>query len=238
MSDKFAGGWEDLFDQEALLRDIAESNKHGTREILVEMPIEKFERLAAAPSGDIKARSKKVEEGLMSGSFKANQGHNNTPMLEFKAEGKEAQVVGHEGRARADALRRMGAKTIPVRLVDKSIDTPLRWDKLFQEDDMYSRNETPMTLVNQDRTHKTTFPVKKEGNSLVGKGVKILKKLPAMGGVLAGVLSLPANASEFAEAFGINPVGDGTFNNMTDQQYNELVKRANTANTFVNALEK
>ena len=239
MDKKFAGGWEDLFDADALMRDIAESNSRGTREILVEMPIEKFQELAATPNAsDIKKRADKVEEGLVSKAFKANEGSNNTPMLQFRAEGDEAKVIGHEGRARAEALRRMGAKTMPVRLIDNSIDTPLRWDKLFNEDDMYSRNDTPKTLVNEDGSKKINFPVKKEGDKLVGKGVKILKKLPGMAGALAGVVSLKANAQDFAEAMGVNPVGKGSdFNKLADEQYNQLVRRANLANTFTDAME-
>ena len=239
MDKKFAGGWEDLFDADALMRDIAESNSRGTREILVEMPIEKFERLAATPNkSDLRARTEGIRSGLERGEFKANAGHSNTPMLQFRAEGDTAKVVGHEGRARANALRQMGAKTIPVRLIDKSIDTPLRWDKLFNEDDMYSRNDTPKTLVNEDGSHKMNFPVKKEGDKLVGKGVKILKKLPGMAGALAGVLSLKANAQDFAEAMGVNPVGKNSdFNKLTDEQYNQLVRRANLANTFIDSME-
>ena len=71
--------------------------------------------LLLAEDGECQDKAKAVEELLIHGVP-----FNSVPFLYFRHDGEGvAEVVGHEGRHRARALRKLGVTEMPVRLISR-----------------------------------------------------------------------------------------------------------------------
>lgn len=113
--------------------------KSKSRELVVDMPIDEF--LSLAKPGYDTTKAKRV-----SSMIKEGKKFDDIPHLTTRVKGDKLQVVGHEGRHRARALKELGYKTIPVKIQDSTI----RWDqqanpKLFD----YIEN-WPSKIVSED----------------------------------------------------------------------------------------
>jgi len=108
--------------EEKALAEAANQNEMS-REILVEMPIDDFLNVAKKEVSQTKLKGTRalVEDG---------KPFNTIPSLSFSNKGDgTGQVVGHEGRHRAMALKERGETTIPVKIISDASNTgpSIRW---------------------------------------------------------------------------------------------------------------
>ena len=132
------------FDLKALAT--ASKQNDASREILVEMPIDDF----------LKAAKKEISPEKLAGTrelVKSGTPFNSIPYLSFKNIGDgTGEVVGHEGRHRAIALKEAGETTIPVRLMSQGSETgsSIRWGKQNDPKDMDYVEVLPTKLIEEE----------------------------------------------------------------------------------------
>jgi len=139
------------FNEEALAT--AGRQSEGSREILVEMPIDNF--LSAAKTG--------VDETKLAGTralVADGTPFESVPSLSFKNNGDgTGQVTGHEGRHRALALKEQGDTTIPVRITSQGGSGPeIRWGKQQDPDDFDYVDNIPTKLIEEGGSSAVPMP--------------------------------------------------------------------------------
>jgi len=113
----FPGSARSEFDQERLRIEQEESGSYKSRNLLVELPIDDYLRLAEDVGEPVADKLKGINDALDSGEKLSD-----IPYLQIN---KEGSVTAHEGRHRAIALRKRGFKTIPVVLRSENV----RWSE-------------------------------------------------------------------------------------------------------------
>ena len=132
------------FDLKALAT--ASKQNDASREILVDMPIDDF----------LMAAKKEINSEKLAGTrelVKSGTPFNSIPSLSFKNIGDgTGQIVGHEGRHRAIALKEVGETTIPVRLMSDASETgsSIRWGKQNDPKDMDYVEVLPTKLIEEE----------------------------------------------------------------------------------------
>lgn len=122
-----------------------------SREKLIEMPIDHFLKLAErAEEADFKRED-------LAKSLDAGEKLRSIPQLWIASKEGQETVVGHEGRHRAMALKRLGYTSMPVRITHGSI----RWSEQQDPRKFDYREEWPTTLKGQNGDI-VEFPVKRE----------------------------------------------------------------------------
>ena len=139
------------FNEEALSN--AKMQSVGSRDILVEMPIDDF--LSAAKTG-LDSSKLAVTRSLI----KEGKPFDSIPSLSFKNNGDgTGQVTGHEGRHRALALKEKGDNTIPVILTSQAGDGPsIRWGKQTDPSSMDFVDNIPTKLVEEEGSSIIPIP--------------------------------------------------------------------------------
>ena len=118
-----------------------------SRSKIVEMGIDEFLNLAKKLTGRGISTSEKV---LASG-----RQLDSIPQLKVESEGAISQVMGHEGRNRALALKKRGFDTMPVEIRDLHI----RFGEQADPSSMDFVKEFPTRLISESGDFTTRFPV-------------------------------------------------------------------------------
>ena len=118
-----------------------------SRSKIVEMGIDEFLKLAKKLTGRGIPTSEKV---LASG-----RRLDSIPQLKVESEGAISQVMGHEGRNRALALKKRGFDTMPVEIRDSHI----RFGEQADPSSMDFVKEFPTRLISESGDFTTRFPV-------------------------------------------------------------------------------
>ena len=155
-----------FFDPEALKR--YENPNPGSREIIVDMSPDEFLDLALPlPNGD--------DSKLIPVRNLAQRGSQFTdiPYLGFDnmLDGP-AQVKMHEGRHRALALKELGVKKMPVRLISREYGTgpAIRWGKQDYENfDLVHPDDWPTKIEQESGGNIRDFPISRPENDLLGR---------------------------------------------------------------------
>lgn len=142
----------DYFDSSALLAARNQSSK--SRELLIDMDIDDFLKLAeSGRSGD---KERGVDDLLSSGVK-----FSSIPFLGVGFSDSDPfamQVRSHEGRHRARALKRIGIKTMPVRIIHDSI----RWGGQISSDNYDYVDKFPTHFVSEGGGEVVPFGVTRE----------------------------------------------------------------------------
>lgn len=145
------------------IQELKNSPGYKARDRVVLMPVDTF--LKNAASGFDPEKLTGVKAKFAEGS-KLDAG--DIPYLEV-SEGKNgvAEVVGHEGRHRAQYLKSQGIDLIPVRIRSHAT----RWSEQTSPERFDYREQWPDLLRNQDRTASESFPIPREEAVLPNAGV-------------------------------------------------------------------
>ena len=179
---------------------------YKSREKLIEIPIDHFLKLAErAEEADFKRED-------LAKSLDAGEKLRSIPQLWIASKEGQETVVGHEGRHRAMALKRLGYTSMPVRITHGSI----RWSEQQDPRKFDYREEWPTTLKGQNGDI-VEFPVKREEAEapyapIIGapeirevKGQKVGKLLPDYTGELFKTQSEEEKKLGYASVFK-NPI--------------------------------
>lgn len=132
-----------------------------SRRKIVYMPIDQFLEYSTPLRGDpVASKMKSIGDSLDAGN-KIRV----LPELFVKVnKDGEAEIIDHDGRHRALALKERGAKTIPV-VVESGIGERVLWDKDGGFDEISSIEKFPTTLKTE-RGEIVQFPLDREGNQI------------------------------------------------------------------------
>lgn len=136
---------ESYFSEEAL--DNARNQNFKSREKMITMSIDDYLSMAKKLDSPDPYKSSGVKELLSKGTK-----FSDVPFLQVDRNGK---VTGHEGRHRALALKDLGVKEIPVKLISENI----RWGN--QAEGSFDRVDFPKTMRGEDG-NSIPFPVKRD----------------------------------------------------------------------------
>lgn len=120
---------ESYFAPDAIAKARDEANEYKSRTTIIEMTPDQFldmaERLGSKGAAEISQEKTNTVAGVLSRGEKFSS----IPHLSYEIDREtgDATVVGHEGRHRAMALKKLGVKSMPV-----TFRGPIRWDQ--QED--------------------------------------------------------------------------------------------------------
>lgn len=134
-----------------------EAKKFKSREVLTEMNIDDFLKLAKEGFDPAKAKRLKGVEKF-----------DDVPYLMLDTSGDVAKVVGHEGRHRALALREMGETTMPVTLRDGRI----RWDQQDPKDWDYNKI-WPTKIESESGDIIGKFPIKQGESGVIEEALSM-----------------------------------------------------------------
>jgi hypothetical protein len=143
---------------ETKLLEQAARQSEGSREILVEMPIRDFLKVAekVAPDNPGRADSRKITKELV----EKGTPFNTLPSLTFtNLGGGAAKATGHEGRHRAIALLEAGEETMPVVLTSSGgKGGSIRWLKQNDPDSSDYIDVLPDRLKSEDTDDIVPMP--------------------------------------------------------------------------------
>ena len=149
---------DSYFDADKLSRLRDQVAQYGERETLVYLTPDEFLSMAARLSAP-----RETSVATVSKALSAGKKFYDIPFLRMKEDGT---IFGHEGRHRAMALKALGVKRMPVRLMSDDI----RWNEQLPSKMMeggqkawYWRETLPKQLTGQDGVTKMDAPFHAEG---------------------------------------------------------------------------
>lgn len=123
-----------------------------SRHTIVSMPIDHF--LGMAEPGIDESKQRDVEDLAARGSK-----FDSIPNMRIDDSGDVAQVVGHDGRHRARALKKRGFTHMPVLITSPST----RWSEQHSPTRDDYKKEWPSRLVSQDGSSSMPYPLGRDG---------------------------------------------------------------------------